>query len=157
MAHQSDTAEDLDPFQLSRFLDAQQAAYPEILDELRRGRKQTHWMWFVFPQVEGLGSSFMARRYAIRSLAEARRYLAHPVLGARLTECSEMLLAIQGKSISEVMGCPDDVKLKSSMTLFAGLGRPDSVFARVLEMYFHGQRDARTIEFLRHGPDDGSP
>jgi len=140
-----------DPFQLCRFTSAQQGMYEDILEELRRGRKQTHWMWFVFPQIDGLGSSAMAKRYAIKSLAEARQYLAHPLLGTRLKECSEALLAVEGKSITEVLGYPDDIKLKSSMTLFAGIDQPGSVFARVLEKYFHGERDSRTIELAQLG------
>jgi len=130
--------------------------YKEILEELRGGCKQTHWMWFVFPQIDGLGSSSMAKRYAIKSLEEAREYLDHPVIGARLKECSEALLAVVGKSITDVLGFPDDVKLKSSMTLFASIDKPDSVFARVLEKYFQGEQDSRTIELAQHGGDRGS-
>ena len=110
-----------DPFDLSRFLAAQDPIYPEALSEIRAGRKRTHWIWFVFPQAFGLGASHTAQHYAIRSLAEARAYLVHPVLGNRLRECAESLLQLGGKSASEIFGHPDDVKLRSSMTLFASV------------------------------------
>lgn len=137
-----------DPFGLSRFLTAQEGIYAAALAELRNGRKQTHWMWFVFPQIEGLGSSPMAKRYAIKAWEEARQYLLHPVLGARLRECATALLELQGRSISEIMGFPDDLKLKSSMTLFAVLDGPGSVFVRVLDRYFNGVQDAQTLHLL---------
>ncbi|MBA3034647.1 MAG: DUF1810 domain-containing protein [Gammaproteobacteria bacterium] len=137
-----------DPFALSRFMAAQEGIYAAVLAELRNGRKQTHWMWFVFPQIEGLGSSPMAKRYAIKSREEARQYLLHPVLGARLRECAAALLELQGRSISEIMGFPDDLKLKSSMTLFAVLEGPESVFVRVLDRYFNGEQDAQTHHLL---------
>ncbi len=148
MADQADTAIVADPFQLIRFIDAQKSIYTDVLEELRRGRKKSHWMWFVFPQIEGLGNSTTAKRYAIRSLAEARQYLEHPVLGIRLKECSETLMAVEGKSITDVLGFPDDVKLQSSMTLFANLDKPDSVFAHVLEKYFNGEEDNKTLSWL---------
>ena len=139
---------------LGRFVSAQEGVYEVALDELRRGRKESHWMWFVFPQVEGLGSSEMARRYAIRDRAEARAYLAHPVLGPRLRECGEVLLRVTGRSAYEVMGSPDDLKLCSSMTLFAEI-EVDSVFSRILEKYFGGIRDVRTLEELDGKPNSG--
>ncbi|HET7537797.1 MAG TPA: DUF1810 domain-containing protein [Candidatus Didemnitutus sp.] len=137
-----------DPNDLERFVTAQEANYADAIAELRGGRKQTHWMWYVFPQVAGLGTSPMAVRYAINSRAEAVAYLAHPVLGPRLRECSEALLQISGKTAREVMGQPDDVKLQSSMTLFAALSPTGAPFAKVLERYYGGATDPRTIEFL---------
>ena len=138
-----------DPFDLERFLSAQRPVYGTALAELRAGRKRTHWMWFVFPQVLGLGHSATSTHYAIRSLEEARRYLDHPVLGARLVECAEAILGVEGRSASEIFGYPDDLRLRSSMTLFAEAAGPDSVFVRVLEKYHGGRRDPRTLEILR--------
>ncbi len=138
-----------DPFDLQRFLSAQRPVYGTVLAELRAGRKRTHWMWFVFPQMLGLGRSSTSTYYAIKSLEEARRYLGHPVLGARLVECAEAILAVDGRSASHIFGYPDDLKLGSSMTLFTEATAPDSVFARVLEKYCGGRKDARTIELLR--------
>lgn len=123
--------------------------YGSVLAELRAGRKRTHWMWFVFPQMLGLGHSATSVHYAIGSLEEARRYLDHPVLGARLVECAETILSVEGRSASDIFGWPDDLKLCSSMTLFAEAAGPDSVFERVLGKYFGGRRDARTLELLR--------
>ncbi|MFN2285766.1 MAG: DUF1810 domain-containing protein, partial [Anaerolineae bacterium] len=110
---------DDDAFDLSRFLKAQEPVYARVLSELRGGQKRTHWMWFIFPQIDGLGFSATTKYYAIKSLTEARYYLEHPVLAARLLECAEAVLAVKGRSISEIFGYPDDLKLKSSMTLFA--------------------------------------
>jgi uncharacterized protein (DUF1810 family) len=118
------------------------------LGELRAGRKRSHWMWFVFPQIEGLGTSDMARRYAIGSRAEAAAYLAHPVLGPRLVECARALLAVRGSSIDDILGFPDNLKLQSSMTLFAALPGADPAFAQVLDRYYAGARDAKTLELL---------
>lgn len=139
-----------DPFDLNRFLAAQEGTYAAALAELRNGRKQTHWMWFVFPQIAGLGSSPLAKRYAIKTWEEARQYLRYPVLGARLRECAAALLELQGKTISEITGYPDDLKLKSSMTLFAVLDEPGSVFVRVLDRYFKGEQDMQTLHLLEH-------
>jgi uncharacterized protein (DUF1810 family) len=137
-----------DPFNLTRFVDAQADIFDVALAELRAGRKRTHWMWFVFPQVEGLGSSGTARRYAIRSLDEARAYLSHPVLGPRLLECCRAILSVPGKSASEIMSYPDDLKLLSSMTLFMLADDSHSEFRQVIEKYFQGQPDQRTLELL---------
>jgi len=137
-----------DPFDLERFVSAQDRIYDRALAELRSGRKRSHWMWFVFPQVEGLGHSSTARRYAIRSAKEAGRYLDHPVLGTRLVECAEALLAVEGRSASEILGYPDDLKLKSSMTLFEKAAGEGSVFTRVLEKYYGGERDPETLRIL---------
>ena len=134
-----------DPYDLARFVDAQRDVHATALAELRAGRKRTHWMWFVFPQIEGLGSSWMAQRYAIASAAEAEAYLHHPVLGSRLVECAEALLAIEGRSAREILGPPDDLKLKSSATLFAAVSPPGSAFERVLDKYFAGERDEATL------------
>jgi uncharacterized protein (DUF1810 family) len=135
-----------DPFDLGRFVAAQDDTYSQALAELRSGRKRSHWMWFVFPQVDGLGFSAATKRYAIKSGAEARAYLAHPVLGARLRECAEAVLAIEGRTAFQVFGSPDNMKLRSSMTLFAVVA--DSVFEAVLAKYFEGERDAATLELL---------
>ena len=134
-----------DPYDLARFVDAQRDVHATALAELRAGRKRTHWMWFVFPQLAGLGSSWMAQRYAIASAAEAEAYLRHPVLGSRLVECAEALLAIEGRSAREILGPPDDLKLKSSATLFAAVSPPGSAFERVLDKYFAGERDEATL------------
>ena len=133
---------------LQRFLDAQDGVYATALAELRAGRKRSHWMWFVFPQIAGLGHSSTAAYYAIADLAEARAYLAHPLLGARLAECAEALLGVTGRTAHEIFGSPDDLKLRSSMTLFAQVAGPDSVFRRVLERYYGGEADARTLDLL---------
>lgn len=136
-----------DPFDLNRFVSAQEPLYAQALAELQRGHKVSHWMWFVFPQIAGLGSSAMAQRYAIGGLEEARAYLAHPVLGARLRECCGAILAVEGKSAHDILDSPDDLKLKSSMTLFDFV-EPGSVFAEVLAKYYQSQRDERTLELL---------
>ena len=133
---------------LQRFLDAQDKTYATALAELRAGCKRTHWMWFVFPQIAGLGHSSTAAYYAIADLAEAQSYLAHPLLGARLAECAQALLGVTGRTAHEILGSPDDLKLRSSMTLFAQVAGPDSVFRRVLERYYGGEADARTLDLL---------
>jgi len=133
------------PSDLTRFLHAQEGVYDRALAEIKVGRKQTHWMWFIFPQIRGLGRSDTARRYAIRDLAEAEAYLNHPILGPRLVECAEAVLAVTGRSAWEIFGSPDDLKLQSSATLFAQVAKPDSVFERLLVKYFRGERDAATL------------
>ena len=140
-----------DPHDLARFVAAQDEGgmYERALGELRAGRKTSHWMWFVFPQIAGLGRSPMARRYAIADLEEARAYLAHPVLGARLRTCAQALLALAGRSAREVLGEIDALKLRSSMTLFARAAGPDEpVFAAVLARWFDGVEDPETIRRL---------
>ena len=137
-----------DPFNLSRFVQAQARNYGDAIAELRAGRKTSHWMWYVFPQIAGLGSSPMAQTYAIGSLAEARAYLAHPVLGARLRECVAAVLAVQGRSAHEIFGAPDDLKLRSSLTLFAAADPDEPLFRRALEAFFGGAPDPRTLELL---------
>lgn len=141
-----------DLYDLERFVSAQRWTYPVALDELRRGAKRSHWIWFIFPQVAGLGSSAMAARYSIKSRAEASAYLAHAILGARLLECANALLQITDKTAEEVMGHPDDLKLKSSMTLFAAISEPASPFHLILDRYFSGETDSRTIEYLAAHP-----
>ena len=140
-----------DPFNLERFISAQKKQYDAAHRELERGRKETHWMWFVFPQIEGLGQSPTSRLYAIKSAAEARAYLEHPVLGDRLRDCAKILLGHKGLSAHDIFGSPDDVKLRSSMTLFGAVATQEPAFAQVLDLYFQGQHDARTLELLNQG------
>jgi uncharacterized protein (DUF1810 family) len=137
-----------DPFHLGRFVQAQDRIYEQVLAELRRGRKETHWLWFIFPQIAGLGHSSTARTYAIKSLPEARLYLEHPLLGKRLVECAQILLQLEARSASEIFGFPDDLKLCSCMTLFAQVTGPGSIFTQVLEKFFHGKPDAMTLDLL---------
>jgi len=137
-----------DTIDLSRFTSAQESIYDSVLTELRNGRKRTHWMWYIFPQIDGLGRSATAKHYAIKSMEEARQYLNHPVLGKRLLECAEAVFTIEGRSISEIFGYPDNLKLKSSMTLFACVAAPCSVFSCVIDKYFNGERDALTLQLL---------
>jgi uncharacterized protein (DUF1810 family) len=137
-----------DPHNLQRFITAQAEDYQCALRELERGRKESHWIWYIFPQVAGLGRSPTAQEYAIQSRDEAVAYLAHPVLGARLQRFSEALLKHQGKRIQDIMGFPDDLKLRSSMTLFAELSEQGSVFHKVLDAFYSGQTDDRTLAFL---------
>ncbi len=144
-----------DPYDLARFVTAQRDVYPIALAELQAGRKRSHWMWFVFPQVEGLGSSWMAQRYAIASAAEAEAYLRHPVLGPRLVECADAVLAVAGRSAHEILGSPDDLKLRSSATLFASVSPPGSVFERLLGTYFGGSRDDATLRLIGSAPKSG--
>ena len=139
-----------DAYDLQRFVTAQDdgGTYDRALAELRRGRKTSHWMWFVLPQLAGLGHSPMARAYAITSLGEARAYLAHPVLGPRLRECAEAVAASEAPSAEALLGAIDAVKLRSSMTLFASADPSEPAFRRVLERYFDGLEDERTLELL---------
>jgi uncharacterized protein (DUF1810 family) len=139
---------DDDPFELSRFVDAQTDTYAQALSELRAGRKTSHWMWFVFPQVAGLGRSATAQHYAVSGLDEARAYLAHPVLGERLVECTRALTELPGSDAAAVLGPVDAQKLRSSMTLFAHADPSQPVFAAVLEQYFGGQEDDATTSRL---------
>lgn len=130
------------------FVTAQDPVYAQVLAELRAGRKQTHWMWFIFPQLRALGRSATALRYGIADLAEARAYLAHPVLGARLVECADIVGEVRGKTAHEIFGSPDDVKLRSSMTLFAHAAADAAPFRRVLEQYYDGVEDEVTVEII---------
>jgi uncharacterized protein (DUF1810 family) len=140
-----------DPYELGRFIAAQEESYARALAEIRSGRKQSHWMWYIFPQYEGLGSSPTSRRYAIKSLAEAEAYLRHPVLGPRLVECAEAALGVDGRSASELFGSPDDLKLKSCATLFAAVSPAGSVFERLLDAFFRGNRDEKTLRLISGG------
>lgn len=137
-----------DRFHLQRFVDAQEPVYGMVLGELRAGRKRSHWMWFIFPQIAGLGHSAMAQKFALSSLDEAAAYLAHPVLGPRLRECSVLVAGIEGRSIAEIFGYPDDVKFRSSMTLFAQAGPEEPIFAACLQKYFGGEPDSQTLARL---------
>lgn len=140
-----------DRFDLQRFVDAQARNYAGALAELTAGRKTSHWMWYVFPQIAGLGSSPMAQTYAIGSLAEARAYLAHPVLGPRLRACVAAVNAVRGRSAHEIFGSPDDVKFRSSLTLFAAAAPDEPSFRQALDAYFAGKPDPRTLAALRRG------
>jgi uncharacterized protein (DUF1810 family) len=137
-----------DAFQFSRFVDAQEPVFSEVLRELRAGRKSSHWMWFIFPQIEGLGHSSTARRFAIRSLDEAKAYLDHPVLGPRLRECTRLVNAVEGRTASKIFGYPDDLKFRSSMTLFAQASDDNAEFLAAIRKYFAGEFDALTLERL---------
>jgi uncharacterized protein (DUF1810 family) len=138
-----------DPHGLERFVEAQESVYPRVRAELETGRKRTHWMWFVFPQLRGLGESPTSRRFAIGSLAEARAYLEHPLLGPRLLECTRLVNAVEGRTLSEIFGFPDDLKFRSCMTLFAAAGGPDqALFDAALRKYCKGVPDDRTLGLL---------
>ncbi len=135
---------------LDRFVAAQQADYERALGELRRGRKQSHWMWYIFPQVQGLGHSFMSRRYALSGVEEARAYLAHPVLGPRLLECCRAALETGSSTPREVFGTPDDLKFRSCLTLFALADPAEPVFAELLDKFYGGKKDPQTLDILKH-------
>ena len=134
-----------DPYDLQRFVEAQSGCFEEVCNELRAGRKKSHWMWFIFPQLQGLGSSPMAVRYAISSKQEAEAYLQNGILGPRLRQCTELVLRVEGRSVQQIFGSPDDLKFRSSMTLFANVGAENSVFQDALRKYFAGQPDPLTI------------
>ena len=133
---------------MQRFLDAQQSSFETALSEIKRGRKQTHWMWYIFPQIQGLGISETSKFYSIKDLSEAREYLQHPVLGARLIQISNALLEGKENNANKIFGSPDDLKLKSSMTLFASLENTDPVFQGVLNKFFQGEKDERTMGII---------
>ena len=137
-----------DPFDLDRFVQAQEGIYEQALEELRRGRKDSHWMWFIFPQVAGLGRSMMAQAFAIGSAEEGEAYLAHPVLGVRLRQCTVAVLAHADMSAEQIFGAIDAMKLRSSMTLFGALAGPASPFASSLQRFFSGEPDPATLAFL---------
>jgi uncharacterized protein (DUF1810 family) len=142
-----------DPHGLSRFVQAQQKDYEQVLGEIRRGRKRSHWMWYIFPQLEGLGFSPTSRHYSIKSVAEARAYLSHPVLGPRLVESARAALGVEGRSAFDIFGSPDEMKLKSCATLFAYVSPSGSVFEQVLDKYFQGGRDGKTLRLLGLAPE----
>ncbi|MEB4209955.1 DUF1810 domain-containing protein [Mycobacterium sp. 94-17] len=137
-----------DPFDLKRFVQAQEPVYADVVDELRAGRKRSHWIWFVFPQLRGLGGSAMAARFGIDSLDEAAAYLQHELLGPRLRECARLVTAVQGRSVGQIFGSPDDLKLCSSMTLFARATEDNQDFIAVLDKYYDGRQDPLTLQRL---------
>jgi uncharacterized protein (DUF1810 family) len=137
-----------DPYDLNRFVRAQEHEYARALSEIRDGRKRSHWMWYIFPQFEGLGFSSTSRKYAIKSVAEAEAYLRHPVLGPRLEECCKAVIGVDGQSAYAIFGSPDDFKLRSCVTLFASVAPAGSVFERVLEKYFEGAPDEKTLGLI---------
>lgn len=139
---------DGDPHLLARFVSAQDRIYPQVVSELRSGIKTSHWMWFIFPQIRGLGRSPVSIEYAISSREEAAAYLQHPVLGPRLKECTRLVLDVKGRSAEEIFGSPDDMKFRSSMTLFAQVAPDDDIFARALQQYFGGVPDQLTLDRL---------
>jgi len=143
------SGENKDPYQLNRFLEAQETIYPAALAELRAGRKRSHWMWFMFPQIKGLGVSPTASFYAVKSIGEAEAYLHHPVLGSRLRECTDALLDLCGLSISEIFGYPDDLKFCSSMTLFDYISPESGLFDEAINKYCVGRRDEKTLAILK--------
>jgi uncharacterized protein (DUF1810 family) len=137
-----------DQFDLDRFVVAQEVNYSDALAELRSGKKRSHWMWYVFPQIAGLGHSAMSARYGIRGDAEARAYLGHAILGPRIIECAEAVLGIRNRSAREILGSPDDLKLRSCATLFAHVSPAGSVFHRILDQYYESEPDPQTLERL---------
>jgi uncharacterized protein (DUF1810 family) len=145
-----------DPHLLGRFLLAQRDDYEQALSEIRSGRKRSHWMWYIFPQIDGLAFSSTSKHYAIKSLDEARGDLGHPVLGPRLLECAEAVVGLEGRTAREIFGSPDDLKLKSCATLFACVSPPGSVFDRLVTKYYQGRRDDRTLQLLGISPSPGS-
>jgi uncharacterized protein (DUF1810 family) len=137
-----------DPHDLQRFVDAQSAVYANVCEELRDGRKRTHWMWFIFPQIAGLGRSAMAARFAIASREEAQAYFAHPVLGPRLSECTRLVMQVEGRTVEQIFGYPDDLKFQSCMTLFAEVAPDSPLFRDALQKYFAGAPDDSTLDRL---------
>ena len=137
-----------DPYTLQRFVDAQASVYEQVRSELRAGRKSGHWMWFIFPQIRGLGHSRMAETFAINSMEEASAYLGHSVLGPRLRECTQLMIQAQGHTLEEILGIPDNLKFRSSMTLFAQATTDNAVFMEALRIYCHGDPDRSTLQRL---------
>jgi uncharacterized protein (DUF1810 family) len=137
-----------DPYNLQRFVGAQSRCYERVCDELREGQKQSHWMWFIFPQLKGLGHSTMANLFAISSISEAEAYLQHPILGSRLRQCTDLVLQVEGRSIEQIFDGPDDLKFRSSMTLFASTSLETKIFRDALQKYFAGRRDPLTLGLL---------
>ena len=148
MASQTESREATNPYDLNRFVEAQAGVYDQALAEIRAGRKRSHWMWFIFPQVAGLGFSPTSVHYSIKSRAEAEAYVAHPILGPRLAECAEAALRVEGRSAHDIFGSPDDMKLKSCATLFAALSPAGSPFHRLIDTYFNGNLDEKTLRLL---------
>ncbi len=148
MVNSNNSCEAGDPYDLSRFLRAQEEDYERAVTEIRSGQKRSHWMWYIFPQIDGLGASSASKRYSIKSLDEARAYLQHPILGPRLLACAEAVASVEGRTATEIFGSPDDLKLKSCATLFACVSSPGSVFDRLLGKYYRGRRDGKTLQLL---------
>lgn len=137
-----------DPYKLNRFVKAQDPVFEEVLAELGEGRKQSHWMWFIFPQIKGLGHSHTAIEFAISSREEAEAYLQHPILGPRLRQCTQLVLDVKGRAIKDIFGYPDDLKFRSCMTLFAHVAQDNQIFKDALNKYFEGKPDRLTLERL---------
>jgi uncharacterized protein (DUF1810 family) len=148
MTNSSEPGRASDPYDLNRFLRAQEDDYQQALSEIQSGQKRTHWIWYIFPQIDGLASSWMSKQFSIKSLEEARAYLDHPVLGPRLIECAEAVLRVEGRAALDIFGSPDDLKVRSCATLFACVSSPGSVFDRLLGKYYGGQRDDKTLRLL---------
>ena len=155
MSNSSDPPSTDDPYHLTRFVRAQQDSFKQALAEISSGKKRTHWMWYIFPQIDGLAFSSTAKYYAIKSIAEAQAYLDHPVLGPRLCQCAEAVVRVEGRSAREIFGSPDDLKLRSCATLFACVLPPGSVFDRLLDKYYRGERDRKTLRLLSIDPESG--
>lgn len=152
MNKSSDSHNTDDPYDLRRFLQAQHKDYERALSEIIQGKKRSHWMWYIFPQIDGLAWSATSKYYAIKSIEEAKAYLDHPVLGSRLLECAEAVVRVEERSATEIFGSPDDVKLRSCATLFASVLPPGSVFDRLLDKYYGGERDPKTLQLLGIDP-----
>jgi uncharacterized protein (DUF1810 family) len=155
MANSSGPTSANDPYNLNRFLQAQENDYAQALSEIKNGQKRTHWMWYVFPQIDGLAFSSTSKYYSIKSVEEAKAYLDHPLLGPRLRECAEAAVGVEGRSARQIFGSPDDLKLRSSATLFASVSPSNSVFERLLEKYYEGERDDNTVRLLGIIPTGG--
>ena len=148
MTNSNDCDRAVDPYDLNRFVQAQEGDYEQALSQIKIGHKSTHWMWYIFPQIDGLAFSSTSKRYSIKSLEEAKAYLGHPILGPRLLECAEAVMRVEGRSATEIFGTPDDLKLRSCATLFACVLPHGSVFDRLLAKYFQGRRDEKTLGLL---------
>jgi uncharacterized protein (DUF1810 family) len=148
MSDKTEAGGSSDPHDLNRFVRAQEGIYGQALAEIRSGQKRSHWIWYVFPQYEGLGTSSTTRFFSIKSLAEAEAYLRHPILGPRLLECAQAVMRVEGRSALQIFGSPDDLKLRSCATLFACVAPAEPVFQQVLDKYFQGGRDGKTLELL---------
>lgn len=157
MTSSSDTRGKDNSYDLSRFLQAQKGDYERALSEIRSGQKRTHWMWYIFPQLDGLAFSATAERYAIKSIEEARAYLNHPVLGPRLMECAEAVLGVEGRSATQVFGSPDDLKLRSCATLFARVSPAGSVFEQLIDKFYQGKPDDKTLKLLHLSSETKPP
>jgi uncharacterized protein (DUF1810 family) len=149
LCHSIGAMQSADAHNLQRFVDAQHPIYGQVRDELQAGQKESHWMWFIFPQINGLGSSTAAQKYAIQGIGEAKAYLNHPLLGFRLRECTQIVNTVNGRTIEEIFGYPDHLKFQSSMTLFAHVSPGDQMFTAALAKYFHGELDGKTLARLR--------